>query len=240
MAHQRHIYATCQDFKLNVEDFGYELAAIIKQKQDEGIYIIDPYFFQLGVKFVSGGDAKDMLEAFLLKSFDSWDRIHEVAFSKQDPDREGILARNREFFASKLDALFPIVKIFLGEDGFSRFSKLFTEPNMLTPKDVEYLWEFLETQVIKCIKYIHFSRAPYCMEEDGGTKNGYHQPEKWSHIIIKQATAETPEEKKEVNIVRLAEKWNISKDLDYGNLSNQILLDDVRDALEEINRQSSA
>lgn len=200
ICHEEERVNTANNFKTNVSILTETLSDIIYNLQQRGRRTIDPTLFALGSNFVVSVDAVEMLEAFFHGSFDKWEVIKN---------------RDRKFLEDRLPTLFPRVKELLGDQEFASFSSLFTDPDLLSKDDLDYLWDFLETQVVQCIKYVHWKREPYSVEESDGRRDIYKRPDVLSHIEVKNEKGEVTHKLK-VDVLRLAEVWSV--ELDFGQL----------------------
>ncbi len=197
--HKEEQRKVANNFKDNVKFLTETLSDIIYNLQQRGHRTIDPTLFALGSNFVISVNPHDMLVSFLHGSFDKWDIIKN---------------KDKKFLEERLPTLFPRVRQLLGEDEFKSFSSLFTNEEWLTQDDFDYLWDFLESQVIQCIKYVHWSRQPCSIKEKDGRRDVYLQPGVFSHVEVEE-DADATTKRLVVDILQLAETWDVELDFGY-------------------------
>lgn len=126
---------------------------------------IDKGLIILGIEAIGQFDNNEFITGFIEKSNSHWSEIK---------------SRNEIFFIRHSGEIFKMAPLFL----VKAFTDLFNQ-NLLSNDNKESMWEFFESMVRICIKYIHKNRHPY-------TENGveYYKTPFFQNIKLKKVSEE--------------------------------------------------
>jgi hypothetical protein len=137
---------------------------------DLGLKCNHPMMLDFAVNFLESFDKKKLIENFIEKSFNDWDKIKE---------------RNIEYFLKNIETILeetPFKKSTMFE---TIYKAVDSDGNkVLTEELQDQLWEAIHGMIKICISYIHKERQPVIKEVDGEKKYIYRN-QYMKHINLK-------------------------------------------------------
>lgn len=124
-----------------------------------GVTIVNPTLVNLGKGFLENYDKTALINNFIYYSHEHWDEIK---------------ARNEQFFVTHSKQIFRDLPI----NDVDAFGNLMTAKDkqgqrIIKQDDIDALWDFFDSQVKICIKYIHRERKLQIIQTAKGVKPQY-------------------------------------------------------------------
>lgn len=135
-------------FYKNLIDFGYLIKELLSICHSKGCNVINPVILTIGINYVANMDKVKIIENFIEYSHLVWDKI---------------VSRDETFFADKENGkkLFSELPIDIVEQIYVLLiSKDSNGNSIITEEDKNSVWDYADSWVKICIKYIHDKRKP--------------------------------------------------------------------------------
>ena len=164
-----------QRFKKNLISFiEFTQEVLVELKTDDKVNInMEMISFTKGV--LSKYDDRQLIETFITRSNQYWDRI---------------MAKDRIFLLENVETIFKDIPV----DKVLSIKQLFSKDKILiSPEDEYVIWDYFKSLLKICIHYIHCSKNPKIIEQDGKFIKAYGN-----------------NNFSEIKVTRLAKKWEIN------------------------------
>ena len=146
-------------FRQNISDFTMLIRELLEDCSRRGKTNIDPNIITVASAFIESYDPKTLLTNFVHYSYPYWDKIskHEEAF-----------------FRENCADVFKDIPM----DHINAFKELFSEDEqVISDDDKDAMWDYFDSFVKICIKYIHRQRGPKIRDIGKGPQRVYSKNE---------------------------------------------------------------
>ena len=137
-------------FYENLVDFGKLVTEFVTTCYERGADVIHPLMLEMGISFVAGFDKTKLIENFIENSKSAWDKIigREVSFFL-DKENGKVLFANIPGGTKVVDNIYLLLT-----GNYTNGTPLLDE------SDKDCLWNYADSWIKICIKYIHDKRKP--------------------------------------------------------------------------------
>lgn len=139
----------------NLIDFGKLITELITICHEKKCDVIHPAILELGIKYVENMDRIKIIENFIEYSKDVWDKIinrDETFFSDKENGKKIFVD-----LPNVVDHIYVLL-VTKDSDGVS----------IITDDDKRAIWDYADSWLKICIKYIHDKRKPKLVPTDDG------------------------------------------------------------------------
>lgn len=173
-------------FYQNIMDLASLIHELIIICYDKGYKSVDPRIVKFGSVFLGTMDEVTIIDVFIKNSYMHWVKIH---------------GRDESFFMDNAKDIFSKVPGSQHLDSFKVLmeSKTATGENVIITEDRDALWDYFDSLIKICIKYIHQGRGPKVIDKDGKSTPVY---------TVKFYPEIT-------NLHHMAKLWKIERDLKW-------------------------
>lgn len=147
-SHQERFYE-------NLIDFGKLVTELITLCHERGFNVVHPQILGLGISYVAGMDKIKLIENFIEYSKHVWEKIivkDETFFS----DKEN----GKKLFSELPNVVEHIYVLLVLKDKAGN--------PVITPEDKAAIWNYADSWIKICIKYIHDKRKPILVSNGKG------------------------------------------------------------------------
>lgn len=146
-------------FYENILDLIKLIQELIGFCYDRGHKHVHPLIIGMAAAAISQFDRKIIIDNFIKYSWKFWDKI---------------IARDQEFIAEHADEIF----FDLDQNHVDAFKMLYTSKDdrgrpIISQEDLDAIWDYFDSQIKICIKYIHENRKVVLKSTPNGMKPGY-------------------------------------------------------------------
>jgi len=147
-------------FRQNISDFTMLVRELLEDCSKRGTTTMDPNIIMVASAFMESYDPKTLLTNFVHYSYPYWDKISK---------------REEVFFRENCADVFKDIPM----NHINTFKELFNDEGdpVITDDDKEALWDYFDSFVKICIKYIHRQRGPKIRDIGKGPQRVYSRNE---------------------------------------------------------------
>jgi hypothetical protein len=146
-----------KDNSISLIEFVQEICIDIGEN---GVQITNEKHIEFLKCLINRFNEKELIEGFISSSYPYWDII---------------LEKNKSFFIDGIDKIFSFLPINDTKIFYTIFSEDSKVNNLIGAEDTTTFWDYLQSIVTICIKYIHVQRLPSSIQEENRIINLYTQ-----------------------------------------------------------------
>lgn len=143
-------------FRQNISDFTMLVRELLEDCSSRGKTTIDPNIITVAAAFIESYDPRTMITNFVHYSYEFWDRISK---------------REEVFFRENCVDVFKDIPM----DHVNAFKELFSDEgeSIISQDDKDAMWDYFDSFIKICIKYIHRERGPKIRDIGQGPQKVY-------------------------------------------------------------------